>query len=615
MKKYLKYIILSFICIFSFLPQIVKADYNSNTTYTLNIPNEKEYLSQYTCGTDNVYTFTEYIIDTIENASSTYANIEIYLGMNSGSVDNENILSFYAWPKNYDMKDNFYALGKNVSSKGRFQISHSYNTFNSNNTFYYFEIKLNGCSSNSANLVGQASIDNFISFVLYGTYNTGVSNSVVSQFKKYDYYSSPYWNCFISLLDNTFTNDNSYTINNNWIYYSTIPIKLGIPSDTSQEFYKNIIINDIEYSVGDIIPSVHDLESSPPTPTFIGYKTSLDTFYTDITLNDFSSYSLTIDFNVPQSLLGYYQTPQEYIDNTSFDFVCSGRINYSNYYQYRNHPCSLNVTTSYTDNFVRYVFNGISTSDFNGLFDYDKIYVTIIPKYLNNDISTTLFNLTYTYSYGSFFNTEYKGAIYENFSNLPLNFKMYFSSNNSLDNSSLYVRKSNFIDYNIKYNGFSNTTQSMSVVIGSSILGSIDNENEGFVYTQVSNSIDTGIMIYQQNGIALLPRLDLFFNSGMYISINNVADSNSFYYVDSTGTIQNNNFVKPVYTDDSNDYDISYYINKVSSFIDDLSNDCVEFGNITQNFYNGLPVIFQTFILVIFILACIYFTYLLINRR
>ena len=193
--------------------------------------------------------------------------------------------------------------------------------------------------------------------------------------------------------------------------------------------------------------------------------------------------------------------------------------------------------------------------------------------------------------------------------------EMFYWDKTNVNNFFTYVRKSNFSDYNLKYIGFSNISQKQNLVIGTSILGTpLENNSSEFIAAQVSNNIDTGLMIYQENGNLFVPNLQLFFNGGIVLSLNTTINNNDFAYIDNTGTIQNGTFEKPVISSDDTSYDISYYTNYVSSFIDDLSASSLAISIYTQEFYNSLPLFFQTFIFVIFILACIYFVYFLIKR-
>ena len=91
--------------------------------------------------------------------------------------------------------------------------------------------------------------------------------------------------------------------------------------------------------------------------------------------------------------------------------------------------------------------------------------------------------------------------------------------------------------------------------------------------------------------------------------------SNDFYYYDNTGTIVNSNITIDYNISSSDNYDLSYYLKQVNNFVEDLSGSAIVFSSYTQEFYDSLPFVFQTFIFIIFILFCIYFTFMLIKRK
>lgn len=591
------YIYILFLLLIMFLCTPVFAYENTDTSYNLTMQDYDSQLRSVDCGSNG--TMYNVINDIIDNFDDTYYNLFIGQPMSNGN-------SIVLYISRNNAPYNLYLYNGTTTNILTSSLYFSTSQFR----FPLYVMTNLVCS----NYQERSDYQRFVN-----VYTNNLSSSSDLNNFYWDNYNAPNR----SSTDNTNDNYENFTsLNNNdsfntslWFYYSSQQLKYSYYTNNSY-YGKNLCItdNDTCYVKNDLIPSYYDLHhnDTPDTPSFIGYKTSLDTFYTSIPVNNVNNYQLKFSFKVPQSLLGAYQTTSEYIDNTRFNYVCSGRVDNTNYYSYETFPCSLTSSYTSTESSIEYTFNNFTTS--SSLTNYDKIYITIDSSYIDDNINKIIFDLSYNYSLGDIFNTSYKGAIYEKFTNLPLNFRVYLSSNNSLNNSSLYVRKFNFINYNIKYNGFSNTNQQQNLVIGNSILGNINGESVDFISTQVSNNIDTGIMIYQQNSAIFLPSLELFFNSGIVVSFNNNSNSDTFYYIDSNGDIQSDNYIKPDYNDSSNDYDISYYINKVSSFIDELSNDCIEFSNYTQFFYNGFPLVFQTFIFVLFILACVYFTYLLIKK-
>ena len=97
----------------------------------------------------------------------------------------------------------------------------------------------------------------------------------------------------------------------------------------------------------------------------------------------------------------------------SFNYVCSGRVDNTNYYSYESFPCSLSSSYSINDYNVSYTFNNLSTTQ--SLSNYDKLYVTLSSSFDSNLISNNISSFQYGYTLGSFLATSYKGNIYESF--------------------------------------------------------------------------------------------------------------------------------------------------------------------------------------------------------
>lgn len=614
--KNFKYFILGLILFI--IPLYTNALTNYNSSYTIEPFDWDSYLSNVNCGGENL---KEVIDDFIENYDNTYFEAFIYADYSQDLTDGSYGSRFYIYliPKNHN-RNALYWYGDDSHNFGfNYQFT---NTYNLNSSAVMYRLTTANCSANSLTITNTTTWNDLLNAMNTGYGNYDNVYNAISTIDRYNYsiWELPKWASGVKHINSLdFNNNDSFTIENVILpYYSSEPLYFNTNVSSSGYYLKNLIINGNTYTYGDEIPTYVNLPSPvPPEPefTYIGYQDSLKSFYTNLVPSNINSYQLQVHFKVPQSLLGYYQEPQDYIDNTTFNYYCSGRVDYSDYYIYESFPCSLTSSYVLTDSTIDYTFNNVSYSTV--LSNYDKIYITIKSNYLDSEVSTTLYNYSYTYNLGGFFNTDYKGSIYEDFTSLPLNFKMYFSSNNSITNSDLYIKKINFLNYGLHYIGFDNSNQQQNLVIGESIIGQATNSFLGiepveFIKSSVSNNINSGIMIYQQNSSIPLIKLDLFFNSGIVISLNS-SNNDNFYYIDSTGSITNDNFVIPtgIY---SNKYDISYYINEVNNFINGLSNDSLELGALTQDFYNNLPLFFQTFIFVVFILACVYFTYLLIRK-
>lgn len=593
---------------------------NFNTSYNISFDDYNSQLENESCNDVSLLDYFDYIISNVDFSTSYYQVFVNYVLFDDLFDIQNPSLYVYLIPTSSIQNDYIQYRGTNngnqVNAGGNyaFNISPYYNTYQ-----YYFVLRrfvgTNGvrCYLENGSPIDTDVTGHIIDFIQnnHYIYENNVNNFTIGITR---IQNSTYASFFETT--NTQINNNSSYNTSLWYYYSSVKYRLNPLDNSSSTFwyYKNINIIDknIIYTKGDYISSYYELYPRVLKPTFIGYQTELNTFYTNLQPNQLSNYQLKVDFKVPQSILGFYQTPQEYIDNTSFEYICSGRVNSGDYYYYESFPCSLSSSYTTTSNTITYTFNNVSYTQ--NISNYDEIFVTIIPKYNDSGVSTTVFNLNYTFTNGYFYNTSFKGAIYERLSGLlTLDFKLYFSSNNSPNNANLYIDTTTF-DNTIYSLGFSNTSHNEFYQIGQSILGNPNSYEilDHFRLTRVSNSFDTGIMVFQQNGSTRIPYLNLFFNGGMYISQN--LGNDTFYYIDSNGSIQNGSFSPPL-INQNDEYNVSSYLSIVNDFIDSMSESSAQFGLITQNFYDSMPPFFQTFIFVVFILFCLLFTYLLIKRK
>lgn len=608
MKKIFKFLSFLIVSLFSFFItyQVAHATTNLETYFQFTVPQENV---DDTFNSD--YTFKEFTDMLVSQESEYYYyQIQYYFG-------NMNYLSFNLIPKNVELyKYNFYGYLVRADTNTQVQFY-----FNGQNT----AVRIYNFTGSSSTSFTNEQIQEFKNCYLNNVCSS--TNFTQSNLQYINSTSISYFQMFnttyrIDFYDSQSVNFDDYELTyQKYIYRTNFPMTYDntyIYSTNYRYPHKSIIVNDITLQNGDNFPTYYDLYvHDDDTPSFIGYSTSLNTFYTNLVPTSLTNYSLKVNFRVPQSVLGFSQEPQEYVDNVKFEYLCSGRVNNTNYYSYDSFNCSLDSSYSLTESNVEYTFNNFSSN--HGTSGYDKIYITIKTKYIDNNINKIVHDLKYTYSLGGFYNTDYKGSIYEDFTNLPLNFKLLLSSNNILNDSKLYFINANFLNSNLYFTGYNISSQSVSLKPVVNILGSYDSDTDTtnitrFMETNVSNSINQGLLIYQKDSLTPIPKLELFFNKGMIISFNNNIDSNTFYYVDSQGNITSSDFIQPI-SEQINKYDISYYVSIVNSFINDLSYSSIEFSNLTQTFYDSLPLFFQTFIFVVFIVFCIYFIFELIKRK
>ena len=617
MKK-LKYILFTILLIVFITPRTF-AYQNTSTSYDIITQDYNSMLSSQTCNNTSLLDYFQYIINNVDWASSYYQvfttlpttyNVRDYNGYK---------VSMYLIPTTQIQNDYLLYRGTNnanqvgMSYQYGFNISPYYNTYNRRVDFQ-ISVGVNStpCNLNTIDYQNDIATLNLIDLLQNNHITTSGSNYLVNDYVDLSFNNSnSTYASFFEQNSTSISNNSSYNTTL-WYYYSSFKYRY-IPTDMSSNtfwYYKNInLINENKsYTIGDYFDSYFDLHTPIESPQFYSYNTELQTLYTNLIPSLLNNYQLKVNFTLPYDFFDFFPSASDYLDNIKFDYVCSGRVNHNGYYSYESFPCSLSYISLVDDDerTIHLTFNNVTISQ--SLTNYDKLYITIIPSYIDDSYSKTIYDFSYSYLLGSFYNTSYKGNIYENFNNLTIDFKYYISSNNSQSLSKLYIDKT-YLTTDIKFATFFNSSQRQF----DSIFANTYEEDYNFASYYITNDSDTGLMIYQETGSSSLSHLNLFFNEGIYISTDSLG-SNEFYYIDKEGNITTGNYFVPISMGESNDYDMSGYTGVVSSFINGFSNDIVDLQVLTQDFYDSLPVIFQTFIFVLFILACIYFTFLLIKR-
>lgn len=593
------FILMIFSILFFTIP--VNASVDTNSTFNVTIPDYDSNFENYTCGSENVKDFLHNFLDSTDFDSTYY---DLFIDNNFDSQ-----IVFYLIPKNNDNINNYLQYRGQLNS---YSLSYNFRYWNdnySNARWYYLFYK--SCTSD---ISSSNSWNSFLTALNTGTIGSTSSDNV-GQLSSNSSNQIPYFGG-TQTLSSIIYNGSSYDTSL-WYYFSSRKLQYNATNSTlnnnTLSFKKLYLVdNDTTYNIGDEIPSYYDLYGVSPTPiepTFKNYQGSIDTLYTNLNVSDFTNYSLKVNFDIDN-----FDDPLLFIDNINFDYVCSGRVDNTNYYSYESFPCSLTSIYSINGNTIEYTFNNIVTSQ--SLINYDKFYVTIKSNYLDPSISTIINSFNFSYNYGDFINFKYDGPIFETFHNLPLNFKLYLSSNNINSSESVVdVFDYNLFDYGLKVYYTDNRTFDIKGDI-SHFRDCVNFEEctylnyYGYI---VSNLFNYGLLVTQQNSVIPFPTLKMIFSSGQILSFNNTSNTD-FYIIDSQGVISNNNVNIPIINNSSNNYDISYYINVVNTFINDLSSDSLELASITQNFYDNIPPFFQTFIFVLFIISCVYFTYLLIRK-
>lgn len=612
--KNIKYFILGLILFI--IPLYTKALTNYDTSYTIEPFDWDTYLSNVNCGGENL---KEVIDDFIENYDNTYFEAFIYADYSQDITDGNYGSRFYIYliPKNHNRNALYWYSDDSHNFGFNYEFTSTYN-LNSSAVYYY--LNTSGCSANSPTITNTTTWNDLLNAMNTGNGNYDLVYNSISLIDRYNYnvWYLPKWATSLKKINSlNFNNTDSFTIENVILpYYSSEPLYFNTNVSSSGYYLKNLIINGNTYTYGDEIPTYVNLPSpTPPEPTFIEYKAYLGTIYSNFSPNDYSNFEIKLNFDT------YDLNALEYTQNLTYYTQCYGRINHSDYYTYEKFPnCSLardwqdNVDLDSNNN--KLLFNDLLISDSNGniisnFSNYDKLFIYIDFGYKDSSLNKTISNLSISSYQNYYYEDDFRGPIYENFDNLGLYSKLLFST--SKDSLSSFYAKS--ISSSITINDFIdtqyyNTTSRTPYGVN----GFLSDSWKDF---SVDKSQSIALMLFQKistlNSGIINPSIHVIIFQDIVVSINNISND-LFYYVDISGNIVSNTIEIDYANSFTNNYDISYYINEVNNFINDLSNDSLELGALTQEFYNNLPLFFQTFIFVVFVIACVYFTFLLIRK-
>ena len=636
MKKYIKYFIFTFIYIFTFIPNVFAyAQKNTDTYYNLTPYDIETDLQNIVCDGESLY---DYLISFVNSYNSDSSNYNIIISPTTYRTDSSKQVQVHVIPKDVDIY--FQWFGGETQSHLSSYID-LFMRYYSSTDFSYFTFSFSYSPTCTTKYSEHTQLDTFLDYLNNGTIPSDYSLTGSDIFRyagiwtrTFNYIDSrgPYY-VFIGSnyqvanqrINGSFASKNNSNIDLQNVlipFYSSTPLVFGDNTSISfnNDSYKyyvksfNFVDYDIEVIPNEIFPTYSDLFGLfPEGSSFIEYKSQLGTIYTSFPTSQYNSFNLNITFNT------HDLTALQYNQNLNYTWNCYGRINHNNdYYTYIQFPyCDFENNGNYVsdsnllnltlNNFVIYDSNDNPISDFSS---YDKLYFYIDFQYKNYQLNKVVSNLSINFNGNVYYTDDFRGPIYETFSSLPSGFKLFFSTTKN-DYSNFYgkyVANTNgslFSIYRQEYN--TNTLNT------SSVYGWLTNS---FVKYSVNNKLNKGIMFYQNpNSLdeSTLYSLEFVIFQDMVISFRN-SSSNDFYYSDSTGSIVNHNITIDYSNVPTDNYDLTYYLERVDNFIEDLSSSSLEIANLTQSFYDGLPIFFQTFIFVIFILTCVYFTYLIIRK-
>lgn len=406
------------------------------------------------------------------------------------------------------------------------------------------------------------------------------------------------------------------TNNNNVLFSSQTPIEImnNITNNSSnfKYYYKSLIINGITYNVHDNLPTYHELFPLAIDNNDFDIDSELDnynilsSFYFRIDKDYIYDFNFQYEFNPVTSLTLLINNPNyfdDFYNSLKTEIKYFGRIydSTNNYYTYESIDCFLDHYYQKNNDTI------ISRGDFlfcgDDLSNYDYIYVYLRQYTDTTNTSPNVKYVNLNVSYALYHYGFENGYIYDFFYNLPSNFKMSFSSY-TLDSAGVYS--------NVQHGAFA---EYMSTTDNTSYIPLAQKDfpfNIAYGYNRFNYYV-----VYGDSSIYSGRRdVEVFISDKTIISFNNNDNNNSFYVYDENKNIINVN-AKIEFDIDINygeSYDLSYYFNQINKYIDNLSLEIVNFGNLTQYLYNNLPQFLQLFIFITFVLFCVYFVYRLIKK-
>lgn len=623
MKKYIKYLILIFVCFLSFKTNVFATIYaNPNTNYNITIPN---YLLDIRM-VDDTHTFGDFI-QYLASYHSDYYDLFVYAGPGNGSTFGSSSdlfsTSINLLPKNTD-----YTYGSLYAYRYSSSTSYllwfytdsnliSYDWVNGGSLLQFQSSYPHNNSMNTSDLfTHQKTIDFLDCYV-----NNNCSNlQSPSSNRKFNRTLS-----FSTNLSNTNSPNINFSSYNgsllNMLYYTTKDVVINSPFENYplyDSYIKSIRINGIDYSFGDSLPtycSIFDVCPIVENKTFIDYKTKLGTIYTNMLPTNVSSFDLKVAFDTSNI------TALQYLQNLDYTWNCYGRVNHNNdYYTYEEFPyCDFeqNGVFDSDSEHLNLLFNNFQIYDFNDqvindFSRYDKIFNYISFQYKDDSLNKTISNLDVSFNGGLYYDDYFSGVIYDRFDLLPNKFKLFLSTSKQ-DNSYFSV-------------AYSGTTATDKYFINRQQYRLSNLEpvgNVGFVGTSfsrfsVNGASGLGYMFFHQISNQNLGTetmsLDFLLMPNIIISLRD-SNSDNFYYIDSSGNIVSND-IKINYDNVPEDsYDILYYVDKINDYLDNLESNFFDLGDMIQSFYDSTPAFFQDSLLILFILFCMFTIYKFIKKE
>lgn len=589
-KKYIIPFLLGILAFFGFSKLNIMTVYalsNYDTSYTLTIPEEQQFESDFT--SDNNY--IEFV-DYITSFNSDYYYYYVMYYHNSSNVVIRLVSKNVT---NFNTSFVGYAQSSTVSNSNLQFI-----LFTQANISYKEFTFIKEISSTTSNKSGLSEFTNCY------VNNVCPSSSSSSTYWAYSTSSTNHENILTTSRMNI-SNDNNINLDSVlstfslYIYKTDIDYTYGqinYGSNTgSRYFYKNVIINGIDLSVLGTLPTYYSLYLDFGDTTVKKYDNILgDIFLGGVSPSDFSTLRLDLQFNYSDF---------DYVDSFQYKYLYFGRINNSdNYYSYEELNCSSGLLSGASINqdnkFYKVSFTSPGLSCSQTLSNYDKIYVRIYYLF-DTSTQTSISNLSSSVNHGfvsildSSLVTSNGLYIYERFDNLPSTFTILLSTPKE-------KQKAYYISDN-KYIVLSNI--------------SYDNKISNISYNPINfgEDFNSNAIIYNMtNYNDSLSDLNLYLNYDTIYSYSSININSDLYYYDSSSTITHSNISNNFANVVNDTYNVDNYFSVVSGFLDDIKTDISSFSDLVQFSYDSIPIQFQTIIFVFFILGCFALIYKLINK-
>lgn len=243
---------------------------NFNTSYTLEIFDWNTWLNSKVCGSDNLKTVIDNLIQNTD-FTQTYYDIFISRAYNQNQTSSaiySDTLYIYLIPKGHN-RDWFGFYGVTSGSSNSFGYEYSFTSSTSAaSSGKYFWLDITACSAVSTNLTSLNSWNAMITALTTGVVSGATDDSMAGFVDSTQLWTMPYPAGEMQYFNNiTFTDEDSFTIpNTNYFYYASEQLSYSYASTSGTRRYKNIIIDNNTYTYEDTLPSYYDLYYVPPTP-------------------------------------------------------------------------------------------------------------------------------------------------------------------------------------------------------------------------------------------------------------------------------------------------------------------------------------------------------------